>query len=63
LTVGNHQLRSKVQATGNWYQYSTFDIGTITFPKAGQYKLELKPAESYNHYLMYLESLKLEPVE
>jgi hypothetical protein len=45
------------------YQYQTFDVGAITFPKAGQYKLQLKPAQSYSHDLMYLESLSLEPLQ
>jgi hypothetical protein len=52
-----------VKPTGDWYQYKTFDAGTIAFPKAGQYKLQLKPADTYTHYLMYLQSLTLEPVE
>jgi alpha-L-fucosidase len=63
LTVGSHQLKSAVTPTGDWYEYATFNIGAVTFPKAGQYKLELRPAESYDHDLMYLESLTLEPIE
>jgi hypothetical protein len=63
LTVGSHQLTGAVKPTGDSYQYQTFDVGSISFPKAGQYKLELKPAEKLNHYLMYLDSLTLEPVE
>ena len=63
LTVGSHQLKGPVKPTGDWYQYATFDAGTIAFPKAGQYKLELRPAEKYSHYLMYLDSLTLEPLE
>jgi len=62
LTVGHHEMKGPVKATGDGYQYATFDAGTILFPKAGQYRLELKPAEKYSHYLMYLESLTLEPV-
>jgi alpha-L-fucosidase len=63
LTVGAQQVKSVVRPTGDWYQYASFDIGSITFPKAGQYKLEVKPAGAYNHYLMYLESLQLVPAE
>ncbi len=63
LTVGHHEMKGPVKPTGDWYQYATFDAGTILFPKAGQYKLELRPAEKYSHYLMYLESLTLEPVD
>jgi alpha-L-fucosidase len=62
LTVGSHELKTAVQPTGDWYQYKTFDIGVIAFPKAGQYKLQLKPVQSYSHDLMYLESLTLEPL-
>jgi alpha-L-fucosidase len=63
LTVGTHQLKNPVKPTGDSYQYATFDAGTISFPKAGQYKLELKPAANYTHYLMYLDSLTLEPLQ
>ncbi len=63
LTVGTHELKTAVQPTGDWYQYKTFEIGAITFPKAGQYKLQLKPAQPYAHDLMYLESLELEPLQ
>jgi hypothetical protein len=63
ITVGSHELKGPVKPTGDWYQYTTFDAGTISFPKAGQYKLELKPAQAYSHYLMYFHSLTLEPAE
>ena len=61
ITVGSHQLRASVKPTGDSYQYQTFDAGSISFPKAGQYRLVLKPAENLNHYLMYFDSLTLEP--
>jgi alpha-L-fucosidase len=62
LTVGSHQLKGPVHPTGDSYQYQTFDAGSISFPKAGQYKLELKPADKYDHYLMYFDLLTLEPL-
>lgn len=63
ITVGTHQLKGPVKPTGDWYQYQTFDAGSIVFPKAGQYKLKLNPADKLNHYLMYFDSLTLEPVQ
>ena len=63
ITVGTHQLKSPVKPTGDAYQYQTFDAGSIVFPKAGQYKLQLNPAETLNHYLMYFDSLTLEPLQ
>jgi alpha-L-fucosidase len=63
LAIGSNQLKNTVKPTGDWYQYQIFNLGTAAFPKAGQYKLELKPSAEYNHNLMYLESLTLEPVQ
>jgi alpha-L-fucosidase len=62
LIAAGQRLKTSVHPTGDWYQYKTFDIGSISFPKAGQYKLELRPAAPYNHDLMYFESLTLEPL-
>jgi alpha-L-fucosidase len=63
ITVGTHQLKSPVKPTGDAYQYQIFDAGAIVFPKAGQYKLQLNPAETLNHNLMYFDSLTLEPLQ
>jgi alpha-L-fucosidase len=63
ITVGTHQLKSPVKPTGDAYQYQIFDVGSIVFPKAGQYKLQLNPAETLNHNLMYFDSLTLDPLQ
>jgi alpha-L-fucosidase len=62
IAAGDRTLSAAVTPTGDWYQYSTFDLGALDFSKAGRYTLSLQPAASYNHYLMYFQSLSLEPV-
>ena len=61
VKVGNQTVSSKVQATGEWYSYQTFEIGTVEVSKAGQYDVTIRPVADSDHYLMYFQSLVLEP--
>ena len=61
VTVGGQRISSKVQATGEWYSYKSFEVGTVNMAKAGQYDVTIRPAADSDHYLMYFQSLALEP--
>ena len=61
VTVGATQLSASVIPTAGWFQYQIFDVGSVRFPKAGEYSVQIQPAVVHDHNLMYFESLKLEP--
>ena len=60
-SIGDQSLKAKVEATGEWFVYKTFELGDIHIDKAGQYTLTIRPETESNHYLMYLQSVSLEP--
>ena len=62
VAVGPQSLTAVVEPTGDWYQYKTFDLGVVKIAKAGEYKVAIRPAAASDHYLMYFQSLALEPV-
>ena len=62
ISVGAQTLVNAVQSTGDWYQYKSFDLGTVNIPKAGPYTLNVRPAAQSAHNLMYFQSITLEPV-
>ena len=62
VAIGPESLTGVVQATGDWYQYKTFALGTVRLAKAGEYTVSIRPAAAYDHNLMYFQSLDLEPV-
>ena len=62
IRIGNEAMRGKVQATGEGYQYRSFDLGSLSLARAGEYDVVIRPTAELPHYLMYLQSLVLEPV-
>jgi len=62
VAIGPQSLTAAVEPTGDWYQYKTFDLGVVKINKAGEYKVAIRPAAASDHYLMYFQSLALEPV-
>lgn len=62
VAIGPQSLTGVVQPTGEWYQYKTFALGTVKLSKAGEVPVIIRPAASYDHNLMYFQSLVLEPV-
>ena len=61
VTLGSQALTGVVAATGEGYQYKTFDLGYLEIPKAGQYTVSIRPVADADRYLMYFQSLQLEP--
>jgi hypothetical protein len=62
VAIDSQSLTGVVGATGEGYQYKAFDLGSIEIPKAGEYTLTIRPADESDRYLMYFQSLLLEPV-
>jgi alpha-L-fucosidase len=61
VEIGEQRLQNSVETTGDWYQYKTFELGTVTLAKNGPLKVVIRPAEAGTENLMYFESLTLEP--
>ena len=59
VSAGSELLTSKVENTGDWYEYKTFKIGAITLKDSGIYTLTIKPKSSSKDYLMYFKSIQL----
>lgn len=62
VALGERQVPAEVQATGEWYQYKSFDLGTVEITKAGEYRVSVRPAAAFDHNLMYFQSLELRPI-
>jgi alpha-L-fucosidase len=62
IAIAGQTVSGSVTATGEAYQYRTFDLGTLRIRKAGPQVLEIKPAAEYGHNLMFFQSLELAPV-
>lgn len=62
IQLGGQNIEKTVEATGEWYEYRTFDLGEVTLPKKGTLEVVVRPAAPGNGNLMYFESLRLEPV-
>jgi hypothetical protein len=60
VAVGPHEISAEVRATGDWFQYATFDLGTVTIARAGTYVVTVRPAGAAGRELMYFKSLTLE---
>jgi alpha-L-fucosidase len=63
ITIGKSSLEGNVNYTGDWYEYCDFPCGYIELPKAGEYRITIRPKELGDTYLMYLRSMSLIPVE
>jgi alpha-L-fucosidase len=61
IKVAGDAVAGTVQATGEGYQYRTFDLGSLNLRRAGECDVTIRPSTNLAHYLMYFESLTLEP--
>lgn len=59
VEIGSRSLKGAVHATGEGYQYRSFDLGTVPL-KAGKLEVKIHPATDLAHDLMYFESLQLD---
>jgi alpha-L-fucosidase len=63
IAAGDSLIRKSVVHTGDWYEYHEFPAGYFEIAEAGEIRLTIKPAEQSNTYLMYLKSIRLDPVQ
>lgn len=63
INAGNDLIRQNVVATGDWYDYHEFPAGYLEFQEAGVIRLTIRPAEQSINNLMYLKSVRLNPVK
>ena len=63
IAAGNNLIRQSVFSTGDWYEYHEFPAGYLEFPEAGVIRLTIRPAEQSTTNLMYLKSIRLDPVK
>jgi len=61
IRIGSELVNSTVQATGEGYQYRMFDLSTLIL-KAGEHAVTIRPTAELSHYLMYFDSIGLDPV-
>jgi alpha-L-fucosidase len=61
VRLGTQTITNTVQATGEWYEYKTFDLGLVKIGAKGPMAVAVHPAEQAQENLMYFESLTLEP--
>ncbi len=61
VTIGDQTLNGVVAATGEGYQYRTFDLGFMDLKKAGAYTVSIRPQDESDRYLMYFQTLELTP--
>jgi alpha-L-fucosidase len=61
IELGRQKLEQTVTATGEWYEYKSFDLGMVTLPRKGALRVVVRPAQASEDNLMYFESLTLEP--
>jgi hypothetical protein len=61
VAVGEHTITASIKPTGEAFDYKTFDLGQMTFPKTGPYIVRIAPTVETGHDLMFFESLELVP--
>jgi alpha-L-fucosidase len=62
ITIGNSELKPTVVYTGTLFEYHEFPVGYINIPETGKYTVTIKPLESSDSYLMYLNFITLLPI-
>ncbi len=62
ISLASTSVAGTVTPTGGWYEYKTFDAGVLTVAKPGTHLVTVRPESAGPGYLMYFESLVLEPI-
>lgn len=61
VDVGGHAIAASIKSTGEAFDYKTFDLGQMTFAKAGPCLIKIAPVAETGHDLMFFQSLELIP--
>ena len=59
VQLADQQVDATVDATGDWYQYKTLAIGSLTFSAPGRHTLVIGPSKSLDNDLMYFQGVSL----
>jgi alpha-L-fucosidase len=63
IVIGTSTIKSCVLFTGDWFVYHNFPVGYVELKNSGDYTVTIRPEESGDTYLMYLNSITLNPVK
>ena len=63
ITIGSSTFNPYVIFTGDWFEYHKFPVGYIDLKIPGDYKVTIRPKISSDTYLMYLNSISLNPIK
>jgi alpha-L-fucosidase len=63
IIVGSTSIKRQVIGTGDWFEYHNFPVGYVELKDPGDYTVTIRPENSSDTYLMYLQSLTLNPVK
>jgi alpha-L-fucosidase len=63
ISMGDKKFERQVIRTGNLFQYHKFTVGYLELTEEGEYIVSIKPKASGDSYLMYLQSITLQPVD
>jgi alpha-L-fucosidase len=63
IIVDTTSFVTSVIYTGDWFEYHKFPVGYTEIKNAGNYTVILRPEKSNDSYLMYLQSITLNPVK
>jgi len=61
VETGGSAVSGKVEATGDWYEYKTFPLGSIELPRKGAQTIEIHPQSEVPADLMYFKAIELRP--
>jgi alpha-L-fucosidase len=61
VTIDETALEAEVAATGDWYEYGRFDLGTVDLLDPGRHTVAIRPSGDGASPLMYLRGLRLVP--
>ncbi|MDB4583322.1 alpha-L-fucosidase [Draconibacterium sp.] len=62
IKIGENTVTSKVENTGVDFDYKSFDLGEVSFDKAGTVEVTVNPERNMESDLMYFKSLELVPI-
>ena len=63
IIIDNTEIAGKVDETGGWFVFKTFDVGRVRLDSAGNHKISIKPLNVSNTSLMNMKSITIKPLD
>ncbi|MFH1964568.1 MAG: hypothetical protein ABIJ42_03410, partial [Acidobacteriota bacterium] len=63
IEAGETALEAETAGTGDWYDFGTFDLGTVNLVETEGQVLEIRPVGRVNENLMYFREIVLKPID